>query len=78
MARTPDEGKPVSTGIGWAGALVVIIAGLYPAFHGVYWAIPVTAAATAAALGTWKAAQLLGMMLNHMHWRDVEVPATDD
>ncbi len=32
----------------------------------------------AVALGTWKASQLLGMILNHMHWRDVEVPATDD
>jgi hypothetical protein len=46
--------------------------------HGVYWAIPVTAAATATGIGVWKAVQLLGLVLNHLHWRDVEVPAADD
>ncbi|MCG5464307.1 hypothetical protein MED01_002473 [Micromonospora sp. MED01] len=76
MARTAD--KPVQTGIGWGGALVVILAGLYPAFHEVYWAIPVTAAATATGIGVWRAVQILGLTLNHLHWRDVEVPAADD
>ncbi|MBM0229245.1 hypothetical protein [Micromonospora sp. ATA51] len=79
MARTAASDKPtVSTGIGWAGALVAVLAGLYPALHGVYWAIPVTAAAAAGAIGIWRAVQLLGLILNHLYWRDIEVPATDD
>ncbi len=76
MARTAD--KPLSTTISWPAALVVVLAGLYPAFHGVYWAIPLTAAATATGIGVWRAAQILGATLNHLHWRDVEVPAADD
>ncbi|PSK61698.1 hypothetical protein B0E53_06397 [Micromonospora sp. MH33] len=32
--------KPISTGIGRTGALVAVAAGLYPAMHDVYWAIP--------------------------------------
>ncbi|WP_433460618.1 hypothetical protein [Micromonospora sp. CA-248212] len=61
------DSKPVQTGIGWGGATAVILAGMYPAFHGVYWAIPVSAAV-----------RILGLTLNHLHWRDVEVPAADD
>ncbi|MET8278369.1 hypothetical protein [Micromonospora sp. NPDC005174] len=76
MARAAD--KPVQTGIGWGGGVVVILAGLYPAFHGVYWAIPVTAAATATGIGVWKAVQILGLVLEHQRWRDIEVPAADD
>ncbi|MBM0239367.1 hypothetical protein JNW88_23510 [Micromonospora sp. ATA32] len=78
MARTPAADKPISTAISWPAVLVVVLAGSYPAMHGVYWAIPVTAAATATGIGVWKGVQLLGMILNHMHWRDVEVPADDD
>ncbi|MFI2652035.1 hypothetical protein [Micromonospora fulviviridis] len=70
--------KPISTGIGWAGALVAVAAGLYPAMHDVYWAIPLTIAAVGGALGIWRAVVLLGMIMNHLHWRDIEVPADDD
>jgi hypothetical protein len=78
MARTPAADKRLSTGIGWAGALVVVVAGIYPAVQGVYWAIPASAAAAATGIGVWRAVQLLGMILNHLHWRDIEVPADDD
>lgn len=78
MARARTEGKPLSTTISWPAVVVVALAGLYPAFHGVYWAIPLTAAATATGIGVWKAVQFLGLVLNHLHWRDVEVPADDD
>ncbi|MCI4066070.1 hypothetical protein MRQ36_27400 [Micromonospora sp. R77] len=78
MARGSDTSKPLSTSISWPAALVVALAGLYPAVQGAYWAIPVTAAATATGIGMWKAVQLLGLILNHLHWRDVEVPAADD
>ncbi|RNH94192.1 hypothetical protein EEZ25_31725 [Micromonospora aurantiaca] len=76
MASGAD--KPLSTTISLPAILVVVLASAYPAFHGVYWAIPVTAAATATGIGVWKAVQLLGLMLNHLHWRDIEVPAADD
>ncbi|MGY0002600.1 hypothetical protein [Micromonospora sp. I033] len=79
MGRTPATDKAaISTSISWPAALVVVLGGLYPAVHGAYWAIPVTAAAIATGIGVWKAVQLLGLILNHMHWRDVEVPAADD
>jgi hypothetical protein len=79
MARTPAADRPaISTSMRWPAVLVVVLAALYPAVHGVYWAIPVTAAATATGIGVWKAVQLLGLVLNHLHWRDVEVPAADD
>ncbi|MEV1315455.1 hypothetical protein AB0J14_05140 [Micromonospora arborensis] len=78
MARTPAADKPLSTTISWPALLVVVLAGLYPAVHGAYWAIPLTAAATATGIGAWKAVQFLGLVLNHLHWRDIEVPAADD
>jgi hypothetical protein len=76
MARGAD--KPLSTTISLPAILVVVLAGAYPAIHGVYWAIPVTAAATATGIGVWKGVQLLGLILKHLHWRDIEVPAADD
>ncbi|MEV5211257.1 hypothetical protein AB0K35_27675 [Micromonospora sp. NPDC053740] len=76
MARGAD--KPLSTTISWPAVLVVALAGLCPAFLGVYWAIPVTAAATATGIGVWKAVQFLGLVLEHQRWRDIEVPAADD
>ncbi len=76
MARAAD--KPPSTAISWPAALVVVLAGLFPAFYGAYWAMPLTAAATATGIGVWKAVQILGATLNHLHWRDIEVPAADD
>lgn len=78
MARTRDAAKPVSTGIGWGGALAVILVGLSPALFGAAWAIPLTAAATATGVGVWRAVHILGLVLNHLHWRDIEVPAADD
>ncbi|MEV0214383.1 hypothetical protein [Micromonospora sp. NPDC050695] len=78
MASTRDASKPIQTGIGWGGALAVIVVGLSPALFDAAWAIPLTAAATAAAVGVWRAVQILGLTLNHLHWRDVEVPAADD
>ncbi|MEU3456923.1 hypothetical protein ABZ671_25480 [Micromonospora sp. NPDC006766] len=75
MPRTTVVTKPISTGIGWAGALVAVFAGLYPGLHGAYWAIPLTIAAVGGAIGIWRAVVLLGMIINHLHWRDVEVPA---
>jgi hypothetical protein len=74
MARGAD--KPLSTTISLPAILVVVLAGAYPAIHGVYWAIPVTAAA-ATGTGAWKGVQLLGLILNHLRWRDIEVPAAD-
>ncbi|MGW4295164.1 hypothetical protein ACWEH1_19190 [Micromonospora chersina] len=58
--------------------MVAVAAGLYPAMHGVYWAIPLTIAAVGGAIGIWRAVVLLGMVMNHLHWRDIEVPAADD
>jgi hypothetical protein len=55
MAGGSDTSKPVSTSISWPAVLVVALAGLYPALQGTYWAIPVTAAATATGIGVWKA-----------------------
>lgn len=38
---------------GW-GIAVVLLCALYPALHGVYWAVPVSGAATSAALACWR------------------------
>ncbi|MFG1802613.1 hypothetical protein ACGFI4_20955 [Micromonospora carbonacea] len=76
MANT--DHKPLSTGITWGGVVAVVLLGLWPALHGAYWAIPLTAGVTATGIGVWRAVQILGLILNHLHWRDVEVPANDD
>lgn len=76
MARSAD--KPISAAISWQAIAAVVLIGLYPAVHGVYWAIPVTMAATATGIGVWQGVKFLGMIVNHLHWRDVEVPAADD
>lgn len=70
--------RPISTGMGWLAALGVIAAFIWPALYGAHWASLLTAAVTATGIGVWRGVVLLGMILNHLHWRDVEVPAADD
>ncbi|MFI0795878.1 hypothetical protein ACH4OY_24810 [Micromonospora rubida] len=75
MARISADDLKAPVGIGWAPALAVLAAGILPALYGAYWAIPLTAGAVSAAIGVWRAVRILGMMLDHLHWRDLEVPA---
>jgi Na+(H+)/acetate symporter ActP len=78
VSHLPADDLAVSTGIGWGSAFVVIVAAVYPALLGVYWAIPIAAGAVAAAIGIWRGVRILAMMLNHMYWRDLEVPAAEE
>ncbi|MGC5022942.1 hypothetical protein [Micromonospora sp. DT47] len=78
MAPTPAEPKPLSTGITWSGVAAVVLISLWPALHGVYWAIPLTGAAVTIGIGVWRGVVILGMIINHLRWRDIEVPANDD
>lgn len=75
MARISADDLKVPVGIGWAPTLAVLAAGILPALYGAYWAIPLTAGTVSAAIGVWRAVRILGMMLDHLHWRDLEVPA---
>jgi uncharacterized membrane protein len=73
-----SEDRQITTGIGWSGTLLVVLAGLYPALHREFWAVPLTMAAVGIAYGVWKCVRLLAMIFNNLHWRDVESPADDE
>lgn len=76
--NTADEQPAVSISLGWLPALGVAAAALYPALQGAYWAMPLSGAAAWAGIGVWRIVHIQGLILNHMHWRDVEVPASDE
>ncbi|MGW0506929.1 hypothetical protein [Micromonospora sp. NPDC003241] len=64
----------VSTGIGLLPALGVALAVLWPVFTGALWAAPLSGLVAWAAIGVWRLVQMQGMVVNHLHWRDVEMP----
>lgn len=72
------EDKQVTTSIGWSGILLIVLVGLITGLLGPLWAVPLAMTAVGIAYGVWKCVRILGMIFNHLHWRDIELPAADD
>lgn len=51
MTRTGRGGQRLITG--W-GVFTVLLCALLPALYGVYWAVPVSGAATSTAIAAWR------------------------
>ena len=74
----PEARKPTRTAITWGGVAVVVAVGVLTALSAAPWAAYMSMGAVAAGIGVWRAVQLLGTIVDHLHWRDVEVPAEAD